>query len=179
MNTSLIQLHIHSTPCGNLILGSYDRKLCLCDWESSRHPGASLSRITRVLHATSEYSISETIASAITQLDEYFDGKRISFQLPLLFIGTSFQISVWNRLMEIPYGSTVSYSTLASMLGRPTAVRAVANANGANPISIIAPCHRVIGSDGSLTGYGGGIDVKRHLLRLEAGHITHKHPINS
>lgn len=172
MTTPIIHLHDYPTPCGNLILGSYEGKLCLCEWASSRHPGAALSRLMRELHAASEHTISETIATAITQLDEYFEGKRTSFQLPLLFIGTPFQMSVWHKLMEIPYGCTVSYGKLASMLGRPSSVRAVANANGANPISIIAPCHRVIGSDGSLTGYGGGLDVKLHLLRLESDHST-------
>jgi len=168
MNPQLIQLHVHPTPCGNLILGSFDNRLCLCDWESSRHPGAALDRAMRHLHASCEYSISDTIRQAAAQLDEYFSHKRTTFDIPLLFTGTPFQKEVWQKLMEIPYGHTVSYGTLAAMLGRPTAVRAVANANGANPISIFAPCHRVIGSDGSLTGYGGGLDVKRHLLELES-----------
>ena len=89
------------------------------------------------------------------------------FDIPLLFIGTEFQKNVWHKLLEIPYGKTVSYGELAKLLGIPKAVRAVANANGANAISIFAPCHRVIGSDHSLTGYGGGLAAKRLLLDLE------------
>ena len=168
MNPQLIQLYVHPTPCGNLILGSYDGRLCLCDWESSRHPGAALERAMRHLHATCEYSISDIIRQAAAHLDEYFSHQRTTFDIPLLFTGTPFQKEVWQKLMEIPYGHTVSYGTLAAMLGRSSSVRAVANANGANPISIFAPCHRVIGSDGSLTGYGGGLDVKRNLLTLES-----------
>lgn len=168
MTVPKIQLHTHSTPCGNLTLGSYDGYLCLCDWESSRHPGAALARIEKGLHAEWEFQCSDVIAAATSQLDEYFAHKRKVFEIPLRFIGTPFQISVWQKLMDIPYGHTVSYGTLATMLGRPLSVRAVANANGANPLSIFSPCHRVIGSDGSLTGYGGGLEVKRQLLLLES-----------
>lgn len=104
---------------------------------------------------------------AIAQLDEYFAGKRRQFDVPLLFAGTEFQKTVWDTLLTIPFGQTVSYGELARQIGMPKAVRAVANANGANSISIFAPCHRVIGSDGTLTGYGGGLPVKEFLLRLE------------
>ena len=103
------------------------------------------------------------------QLDEYFAGKRKTFELALAPKGTPFQLSVWNELLAIPYGSTRSYQEVANAIGRPAATRAVGAANGANPIPIVVPCHRVIGSNGSLTGFGGGIDVKRRLLALEAG----------
>jgi len=103
------------------------------------------------------------------QLDEYFAGKRKTFDLPLAPKGTPFQLSVWNELLAIPYGSTRSYQEVANAIGRPAATRAVGAANGANPIPIVVPCHRVIGANGSLTGFGGGIDVKRRLLALEAG----------
>ena len=103
------------------------------------------------------------------QLDEYFAKKRKEFDLPLMFVGTEFQKSVWDALLSIPYGKTESYGALAARLGRPKSVRAVAGANGANAISIIVPCHRVIGSNHSLTGYGGGIEAKRYLLELEQG----------
>ena len=102
-------------------------------------------------------------------MDEYFRRERRAFDIPLLFAGTEFQNKVWDMLLQIPYGRTVSYAGMALSLGMPKAVRAVANANGANAISIFAPCHRVIGSDGSLTGYGGGLDAKRFLLELERG----------
>ncbi|MFI6349970.1 methylated-DNA--[protein]-cysteine S-methyltransferase [Streptomyces sp. NPDC050560] len=106
---------------------------------------------------------------AVRQLDGYFAGELREFDLPLHMDGTPFQRSVWAGLTRIPYGETRSYGELAEELGRPTAVRAVGLANGRNPISIIVPCHRVIGADGSLTGYGGGIDRKRRLLEFERG----------
>lgn len=101
------------------------------------------------------------------QLDEYFAGRRREFTIELAPKGTAFQIAVWNELLKIPYGDTISYSELAMRIGKPNAVRAVGTANGANPIPIIIPCHRVIGANGSLTGYGGGIERKQWLLALE------------
>ena len=102
-----------------------------------------------------------------TQLEEYFAGKRRSFDLPLCLIGTEFQCSVWEALKNIPYGQTRAYSDIAADVGNPRACRAVGMANNRNPISIIIPCHRVIGKDKSLTGYGGGLEAKRFLLELE------------
>lgn len=102
------------------------------------------------------------------QLTEYFDGQRTCFDLPLAPAGTTFQQAVWTLLRAIPHGETRTYGQLADQLGKPLAVRAVGLANGRNPISIVIPCHRVIGSDGSLTGYAGGVWRKRHLLELEA-----------
>lgn len=103
----------------------------------------------------------------IAQLREYFDGRLREFDLPLQPEGTSFQLQVWKALREIPYGETISYAELARRIGKPKAVRAVGAANGKNPLSIVIPCHRVIGSDGSLTGYGGGMENKKYLLALE------------
>jgi methylated-DNA-[protein]-cysteine S-methyltransferase len=108
-----------------------------------------------------------TLAQAARQLSEYFAGERRDFALPLHFDGTPFQRQVWKALTEIPYGETWSYADLARRIGNPKACRAVGLANGSNPISIIVPCHRVIGADGSLTGYGGGIERKRWLLAHE------------
>jgi methylated-DNA-[protein]-cysteine S-methyltransferase len=103
------------------------------------------------------------------QLEEYFEGTRTEFDLPLVDdVGTPFQRRVWAALLEIPYGETISYAELARRVGQPTAFRAVGLANGKNPISIIVPCHRVVGSGGSLTGYGGGLDRKQRLLELES-----------
>ena len=107
-------------------------------------------------------------STAIKQLREYFAGKREAFDLPLVLDGTPFQLSVWRNLQIIPYGQTVSYLDLAKKIGNPKAVRAVGLANGSNPIPIIVPCHRVIGSDGSLTGFGGGLPTKQKLLALES-----------
>ncbi|WP_033294237.1 methylated-DNA--[protein]-cysteine S-methyltransferase [Amycolatopsis jejuensis] len=101
------------------------------------------------------------------QLDEYFTGTRTAFDLPLALRGTPFQVTVWRALLEIPYGETTTYRELAESIGRPTAFRAVGLANGKNPISIVVPCHRVLGSDGTLTGYAAGLDCKRRLLDLE------------
>ncbi len=105
---------------------------------------------------------------AFRQLDEYFCGERKVFELPLTMSGTEFQVSVLEELARIPYGETVSYADIASRIGRPKAVRAVGAANGRNPLPIFLPCHRVIGSTGDLTGFGGGLDTKAALLRLEA-----------
>jgi methylated-DNA-[protein]-cysteine S-methyltransferase len=105
-----------------------------------------------------------------TQLEEYFAGHRRTLDLPLHLSGTAFQQRVWTALLDIPYGETTSYGKIAAAIGAPTASRAVGLANGQNPIPIIVPCHRVIGANGALTGYGGGLDAKRWLLALEAGH---------
>jgi len=107
------------------------------------------------------------IKKAALQFGEYFKGKRKSFILPLTMNGTDFQMKVWNALKKIPYGKTVSYGELAAMIGNPKACRAVGMANNRNPIAIIVPCHRIIGHDGSLTGYGGGLKLKSLLLELE------------
>jgi methylated-DNA-[protein]-cysteine S-methyltransferase len=109
---------------------------------------------------------------AVAQLNEYFAGSRRSFDLPLAPSGTEFQLACWRALAEIPYGETRSYGEQARHIGRPDRARAVGAANGANPIAIILPCHRVIGADGSLVGFGGGLETKRRLLDLEAGILT-------
>ncbi len=107
------------------------------------------------------------VAEAIRQLREYFAGKRTGFDLPLAPKGTEFQRSVWRRLQEIPYGETISYGELARRVGNPKAARAVGSANGANPLPIVIPCHRVIAGDGSIGGFGGGLSTKETLLALE------------
>lgn len=157
----------YSSPCGELLLGSYGDCLCMCDWLTEKHRELADRRLERALKAQTVEGTSAVIGNAARQLDEYFARLRTEFDVPLLFAGTDFQKTVWSALLEIPYGKTVSYKELARKIGMPDAVRAVANANGANSISIFAPCHRVIGSDGSLTGYGGGLDKKRFLLELE------------
>jgi methylated-DNA-[protein]-cysteine S-methyltransferase len=110
----------------------------------------------------------DALKYATVQLRSYFAGKRRDFDLPLAPRGTEFQLAVWNALRQIPYGGTTTYAELARTIGRPSAVRAVGAANGANPIPIVIPCHRVIGSSGSLTGFGGGLPTKRWLLEHEA-----------
>ena len=162
-----IEIKKYVSPCGTLILGSFDGKLCLCDWADGRRRASIDQRLQRILNADYIEGSSDVIEKAKYQLDEYFLSKRREFDIPLLFIGTDFQKKVWNELLNIPYGATVSYGELARRIGMPNAVRAIANANAVNAISIIAPCHRVIGSNGSLTGYGGGLERKRFLLDLE------------
>lgn len=169
MNTITVRYYI--TPCGVLKLGSFGNKLCLCDWQVEKHRDIIDRRLKTKLKAEFVEGDSEILHLAAVQLDGYFTGRRQEFTVPLMFVGTDFQKTVWNELLIIPYGQTVSYGEIARRIGMPKAVRAVANANGANSISIFAPCHRVIGSDNSLTGYGGGINAKRALLELEAASL--------
>lgn len=164
-----------NTPVGNMILGALGNYLCLCDWKNNRHRERNDYRIKRLLHHVNtsciynemENSSILTIQRARQELDEYFSGERKSFDVPLLMMGTDFQNRVWQALKNIPYGSTVSYKDIACRVGNPKGVRAVAQAIGANPLSIFVPCHRVAGSDGTLTGYAGGVEAKRFLLQLE------------
>ncbi len=149
------------------MLGSFGDKLCLCDWQVERHRDHVDNRLRRLLDAEFFDGSSAVIDTAIAQLDEYFAGTRREFDVPILFAGTDFQKKVWDALLTIPFGNTVSYREIGRRIGMPKAVRAVANANGANSISIFVPCHRVIGSDNTLTGYGGGLAAKEFLLKLE------------
>lgn len=160
----------YASPIGVLLLGSFEDRLCLCDWRITAEHGRRMDeRLQTRLSATYLEGTSEMIETAQSQLEEYFAGKRTAFQIPLLLSGTDFQRSVWKELLQIPYGNTQTYKELACCIGKPTAVRAVANANNANPLSVIVPCHRVIGSNRKLTGYGGGLKIKRQLLCLETG----------
>ena len=164
-----IKLQTYQSPAGELILGSFEDKLCMCDWRNEKRRALIDKRIQSALGAVYETGTSEVIEKTVVQLDEYFAGKRTTFDIPVIFAGTDFQKSVWQELMNIPYGKTVSYGELSRKLGNPKAVRAVAAANGANPISIFVPCHRVIGSNNKLVGYGGGLAAKKILVELETG----------
>jgi len=165
--SSIISIAYFKTPYGELILGSFDDKLCLCDWRYRKMRATVDSRIQTGLKADYVEGVNSTIEEATEQLQQYFDGNRLTFDLPLLLVGSEFQKRVWNELRKIPYGKTDNYTRLSRSLGDLKAIRAVASANGANAISIIVPCHRILGSDGSLTGYAGGLETKRKLLRLE------------
>jgi methylated-DNA-[protein]-cysteine S-methyltransferase len=157
--------HIVSSPIGRLLLiGDGHALTGLWMIDAERHTARDLGLTPSP----------ETFTEVAAQLEEYFAGDRKEFTVPLAPSGTPFQLAVWTELTKIPYGSTVSYGDIARALGkRLVASRAVGLANGSNPISVIVPCHRVIGSDGSLTGYGGGLERKELLLRLEgAGPIT-------
>jgi methylated-DNA-[protein]-cysteine S-methyltransferase len=156
----------------NLILGSYDGKLCLADHLYRKQRSTIDKRLKETLKAKFIEQSDDILDRTIIQLDEYFDMSRKEFDIPLLLIGSDFQKSVWNALLKIPFGETRSYKEQAKIVGDIKAVRAVANANGANAISIIVPCHRIIGSNGKLTGYAGGIKLKQKLLELENNLFT-------
>lgn len=162
-----IQIQYYKSPVGELIIGVYDNKLCLCDWKYRKMRTGIDKRIQQKLNAKYVENSHLIIHKTIQQLEEYFDEKRTDFDIPLLMIGTDFQQTVWNALIQIPYGKTASYLELSRKLGNEKAIRAVATANGANAISVIVPCHRIIGSDGSLVGYAGGLAAKKKLLKLE------------
>ena len=155
------------SPCGELLLGEKNGRLCLCDWKNTKCRRRNDNRVRRFLKAEYAEGKSEVLLLACKELDEYFAGVRTEFDVPLLFAGTEFQRNVWNALLGIPYGETRSYMEIARQVGNPKGVRAVAQAVGANGICIMVPCHRVIGSDCSLTGFAGGLDAKRLLLELE------------
>lgn len=163
----IIQTTRYVSPIGELILGEKDGRLCMCDWVCEPHHCAVIRQMERHLNIKFIEEKSPIIVQAIMQLDEYFAAQRREFDLPLGFIGTEFQQAVWQELQRIPYGTTISYGELARRIGNPRGVRAVARANAINPMSIIVPCHRVIGSDGRLSGYGGGAAAKEFLINLE------------
>ena len=148
------------SPVGQLTLVARDGKLSAILWETERANRVRLGE----LH---EANNSPVLLEAQRQLQEYFAGTRNQFTLELDFTGTDFQKQVWQALLTIPFGETRSYSQIAQQIGNPKAVRAVGAANGRNPISIIAPCHRVIGASGELTGFAGGLQAKQYLLALE------------
>ena len=162
-----INIQYYFSPCGELVLTSYADKLCLCDWFDNPCTERNKRRIERYLKASFKTETSSVLEEAKRQLDEYFSGNRKAFTIPLHLVGTDFQQQVWNELLNIPYGSTTSYKEIAQSIGKPKAVRAVAGAIGANGISILIPCHRVLGSDNSLTGYAGGLKAKKMLLQIE------------
>ena len=154
-----INIRYHKTEIGELVLGSFGGRLCVL--------GSAGDATARALNARFAVQNDDVLERTGRQVDEYLGGTRKEFDIPLLLVGTDFQRSVWNALLRVPYGATASYLQIARAIGREKAVRAVGNACGANHIGIIVPCHRIIGSDGSLVGYGGGLALKRRLLTLE------------
>ncbi len=147
------------SPVGPLLLAADDEGLRLIEFHESRHRARRADDWSEGSHPV--------LDAARAQLGEYFRGEREIFDLPLAPVGTEFQREVWLTLATIPHGRTISYAQLAARVGRPTAMRAVGAANGRNPLPIVLPCHRVIGADGSLTGFGGGLPTKQFLLQLE------------
>ncbi len=162
-----ICIQYHKTKIGELILGSFEGKLCLLDFNYRKMRNAVDDRIKKGLNADFIEENSEIIEKTRTELDEYFKENRREFDVPIRMVGTDFQKSVWNALLKVAYGTTSTYLQLAKDINNGKAVRAVAGANGANAISIIIPCHRIIGSSGELVGYAGGLPTKKRLLTLE------------
>jgi methylated-DNA-[protein]-cysteine S-methyltransferase len=155
------------TDFGTLILGDFEGKLCLCDWKFRKMRAQIDQRLKSGLQAEFQAKTTELLLETQRQLNAYFVGETQVFDLPLQFVGTEFQQKVWNQLLEIKFGETDSYLSLSKKLANQKAIRAVASANGANAISIIVPCHRIIGSNGELIGYAGGLAAKKKLLELE------------
>ena len=164
---SRIHIQYFESPFGELMMGSYEGQLCLCDWRYRRRRDAVDARLRRWLGAEYVERDDDILGVARRQLSEYLERERRAFEIPLLLVGTPFQKRVWRQLLKTSFGETTSYLALAKAIGDPKAVRAVAGANGANAISIIVPCHRVIGSNGQLVGYAGGVKTKADLLGLE------------
>jgi len=162
-----INIQYYRSPVGEMLLGSCGGKLCLADWRYRKMRTTIDNRIQKGFNAEYVEESCEVIDETIIQMEEYFAHERKEFDIPLLMVGTDFQKSVWEGLIQIPYGSTSSYLELAKNIGNEKAVRAVASANGANAISLLIPCHRIIGSNGDLVGYAGGLSVKKKLLELE------------
>jgi len=163
-----IKIQYFKSLYGELIIGSYGNKLCICDWRYRKKRSEIDKRIQEGLDTAYVEEESEIIVKTKNQLLEYFKGERKKFDIPLKLVGSSFQQGIWNELLKIPFGKTETYLGLSQKINDKKAIRAVAAANGANAISIIVPCHRIVGSKGELVGYAGGLNVKRKLLQLES-----------
>jgi AraC family transcriptional regulator of adaptative response/methylated-DNA-[protein]-cysteine methyltransferase len=158
------------TPLGVMIAGATDEGVCLLEFSDRRMLNTEYKDLAKHFKTTIQVGENKHFKILRKQLKEYFEGSRKEFSVPLVTPGTTFQQAVWGELMNIQYGTTRSYQEQSVALGKPDSIRAVANANGMNRISIIIPCHRVIGSDGRLTGYGGGLKRKRWLIDHEKKH---------
>jgi len=159
------------TPLGGMTLCASEKGLCLAEFSNPARVSASLAPL-RELYGPVRETSHDTLNLTVKQLLAYFEGSLTAFDLPLDFVGTDFQLKVWNLLVAIPFGATRTYGDLARELGDPNLSRAVGTANGQNRMAIIVPCHRVIGADGTLTGYAGGLDKKKWLLEHESGQRT-------
>ncbi len=155
------------TELGIMIAGAVEEGICLLEFSDRRMLPTEYKDLQKHLNTTIKEGENQHIINLKKELSEYFEGKLKQFTVPLITPGTAFQQAVWRELLNIPFGTTRSYLEQAAAFGKPEAIRAVANANGMNRIAIVIPCHRVIGTDGSLTGYGGGLKRKRWLLDHE------------
>lgn len=159
-----MKTHTFDSVMGKMVLYETEGSICAVDLEGKAAP-AMQKKLFR--EAEVEEGKTDLLEKAQAELEEYFTGKRKMFDLPIRMFGTDFQKRVWNTLLGIPYGGTLTYGEVARIIGNPKACRAVGMANNQNPLMILVPCHRVIGADGSLVGYGGGLDIKERLLSLE------------
>lgn len=169
--TELLHHLVLPSPVGKLTLVASDTALVAILWEHERERRVVLPTTIDASEGGTTTKAHPVLALTVVQVRAYFAGERTTFSLPLAPRGTDFQRAVWTALTTIPFGETRSYLQLATQLGNPAATRAVGAANGRNPISIVVPCHRVVGADGSLTGFAGGIEAKAWLLRRE-GHVV-------
>ena len=163
----MIYIQYYKTKIGELILGSFNNKICLLDFRYRRMRSTVDNRLKKELNAEYLEQDNSILKETRKQIDEYLIGERVEFEIPILMVGSDFQKQVWNALINVKYGEIASYLDLAKSIGNEKAVRAVASANGANSIGLIIPCHRIIGSNGELVGYGGGLPIKKRLLNLE------------
>ena len=167
-----INIQYYKTKYAEFVLGSFENKLCLLDFKYRKMRTTVDNRLKIGFKAEFVEQDDEILKDTRKQLDEYFNMERKVFDIPIITVGTDFQKNVWKALMKVPYGTTSTYLKLAKDIDNEKAVRAVASANGANSIALIIPCHRIIGSNGNLTGYGGGLSLKKRLIKLEQNLFT-------
>ncbi|MDO1605848.1 methylated-DNA--[protein]-cysteine S-methyltransferase [Lactobacillus sp. YT155] len=166
-NAQTLYWSLVKTKLGSMVVISDDEKIFLLEFVNNEKLTKEIPAFKKRLNAKITKRKTDVIQQLQKELDEYFAGKRINFDLPTQLVGTDFQESVWKELTKIPSGQTISYKDLARGIGNPNATRAAANATGKNPVALIVPCHRVISNDGSIGGYGGGLDRKEWLLEHE------------
>lgn len=174
-----IQVQKYNSPLGEMQLASYDGHLCFCDWVDCKNLSRQMGRLEQAFGVRSIEVSSSILDETKRQLEAYFGGELKTFELPLYFLGTDFQIQIWQELCRIPYGKYISYAELAKLVGNPRAVRAVAQANAMNIMPIIVPCHRVLASAKlDMGGFSSGLNRKRYLLNLEQGLIMPSLPLD-
>ncbi|QQS49772.1 MAG: methylated-DNA--[protein]-cysteine S-methyltransferase [Bacteroidota bacterium] len=162
----------YQSPFGELVLGDYDGSLCLCDWRFRKQRSLIDQRILTLLSSAFLPGETSLILGVKSQLDEYFNSQRKVFDIPILLAGTDFQKLVWKELLNVGYGTTETYQGLAARLSKQDAIRAIGSANGANALAILVPCHRIVGQNGKLIGYAGGLQAKKKLLELEGVYFS-------
>jgi AraC family transcriptional regulator of adaptative response/methylated-DNA-[protein]-cysteine methyltransferase len=170
----LVNIMYLKTDLGSMVAAATDKGICMFEFADYKLLELELRQLTALFNALLVQGDNPHFNTLKEQIEQYFKGERRDFDIPLDLVGTEFQKQVWISLLQIPYGCTTTYAKQAELLGKRSAVRAVANANGRNKISIILPCHRVIGTNGSLTGYGGGLWRKKKLLELERRNIENE-----